>query len=381
MSAGKNTSDNKKRIAKNAMLEDIMAMKIGDRLPNRNELAVKYGVARTTIERVVSELVGEGTLVSRDGSGTYLTRYPLPEGNKSSSAEEGNYLPPLARHQNAKPLWALLINDSMYGISPALLKGVEDVARENDYNLVVKLTDSSIEKQEEYLYDLLRSDVRGVIISPAIMGDVHPECFYEYKKRQIPIVAVGRRISGVHTPCVQCNSFEAGMMGTEHLLSHGCKRIAYISSYDYSTSIDRYQGYVSALSRAGIPLDMDLVYFDDALNEKKPGLKGVEALFSSELDFDGIYAFNDRVAYEVYKAASEKGITLGKDIALVTCDDTEICTMLPQKLTSVRQPLMECSRMAAKLLNDMCNGVKIEDNYMYILGNELIIRDSCGCNS
>ena len=87
------------------------------------------------------------------------------------------------------------------------------------------------------------------------------------------------------------------------------------------------------------------------------------------------------MAYEVYKATSEKGIVLGKDIALVTCDDTEICTMLPQKLTSVRQPLMECSRMAAKLLNDMCNGVKIEDNYMHILGNELIIRDSCGCNS
>jgi len=52
----------------------------GDRLPSESALADSFGVHRLTARRALEELVREGVVVARKGSGTYVapTRQPLP---------------------------------------------------------------------------------------------------------------------------------------------------------------------------------------------------------------------------------------------------------------------------------------------------------------
>src|SRR5688572_13393608 len=45
----------------------------GAAIPSENELAKEFGVARLTVRQAIQELRGEGALVSRRGSGTYVT--------------------------------------------------------------------------------------------------------------------------------------------------------------------------------------------------------------------------------------------------------------------------------------------------------------------
>ena len=53
------------------LIEMAARLPAGTPLPNRNRLAEQCGVARITLERAISELIGEGILASYDGRGTY----------------------------------------------------------------------------------------------------------------------------------------------------------------------------------------------------------------------------------------------------------------------------------------------------------------------
>ena len=51
----------------------------GERLPSEPALAKRFGVSRTTIREVMSQLEAEGFIQRRQGSGTYVSRQPLLE--------------------------------------------------------------------------------------------------------------------------------------------------------------------------------------------------------------------------------------------------------------------------------------------------------------
>jgi DNA-binding GntR family transcriptional regulator len=58
---------------KDQLIRNISSLKPHDRLPSRTVLSETFQAARTTIERAISELIGEGLLYARDGSGTYVS--------------------------------------------------------------------------------------------------------------------------------------------------------------------------------------------------------------------------------------------------------------------------------------------------------------------
>ncbi len=47
-------------------------MSVGNRIPSRTKLVKKYNVSKTTVDRVISELIEEGYLNAIDGGGTYV---------------------------------------------------------------------------------------------------------------------------------------------------------------------------------------------------------------------------------------------------------------------------------------------------------------------
>lgn len=49
----------------------------GDKLPNEAQLCARFDVSRVTIREAVQGLIEEGSVVRRQGSGTYVTRRPL----------------------------------------------------------------------------------------------------------------------------------------------------------------------------------------------------------------------------------------------------------------------------------------------------------------
>lgn len=339
---------------KENLLEEIKLLAPNDRIPSRPELVKKYGVTRTTIDRAISELIGEGVLYSLDGSGTYVTE------NK----------------RKIVPNWCVILPNIMSDTYPGILRGVEDVANNNDIATIICNTDNNVEKQSNYIYKQIELGVKGFVIVPAISDNNDIAPFKLLKEKNIPFVFCNRSIPEIDTPKVISNNFYGGYIVTKHLIENGYKNIAYVSRPIYSTSSERFQGYSSAIKEACLELEKELVIFEDSFEEKRPGYESTKLLLSKNIALDAIFCFNDAIARGAYDAITEAGLTIGKDIGLAGYDNTSLCDMLPVKLTSVRFKTYETGIKAAETLLKMTNGENLTLNDMIVLQPELVIRES-----
>jgi DNA-binding LacI/PurR family transcriptional regulator len=347
---------------KEKLIEAIKSLQPNDRLPARTELVKKYQVTRTTIDRAISELIGEGYLYSRDGSGTYVAE---------------NKAPTIATENTSNVVsWGVILPDITRDTYPGILRGVEDVASQHDINVVICNTDNNAEKQSNYINKLIEADVKGLIIVPAIIGEADLLSFQRLQEKNIPFILCNRSVNGVEAPKVTSNSFYGGYIATRHLIQCGYHTIAYVSHPMYSVSLERYQGYLSALTEAGMELQEDYVVFEDSFNERA-GYESTRRLLAQAPRPDAIFAFNDNTAQGAYEAITETGLNVGTDIGLVGYDNTNICEQLPVKLSSVKFKTYEIGSKAAELLLGIMRGENIPKNKTVILQPELVIRDSC----
>ncbi|MFE5320936.1 GntR family transcriptional regulator [Paenibacillus sp. NPDC056579] len=345
---------------KEQLIQHISSLRPHERLPSRTDLSKVYQAARTTIERAISELIGEGILYAKDGSGTYV-----------SEAIRGRAV----RRKTELTTWGLLIPDILHYIYPGIVRGISDVANDHDVNVLICNTDNSYEKQTKHINKLIDSGVQGMIMVPAISGTIDLEPFYKLTEAGIPFVFCHRMVEGIQAPRVISNNFYAGYMATKHLIAAGCTRIAFISRPVYSTSSERYQGYASALAEASMPLRQDQVVFEATFDTDGEGYASAQQLLRQEERPDGIFCFNDGIAKGAYDALTELGLKVGQDIKIVACDNTNICETLPTKLSSVKLPTYEMGVQAAQMLVDHDASLR---NPTLLLQPELIIRESSG---
>ncbi len=347
---------------KHKLIEQIKLLEPHVRLPSRNALAKQYNAARTTIERSISELIGEGYLYAKDGSGTYVS------GERTVAAEHAS--------RSAFRSVGLIIPDIRHDTYPGILRGVEDIMNRHDMNLVICNTDNQTEKQAGYMNKMIDVGIQGLIIVPAIIGHTDLTLFGKMREAGIPIVFCNRGIDGVEAPKVVSNNFYGAYVAVKHLIGNGCRDIAYISRPAYSTSHERYQGYTSALAEAGISVDDRLVLFEPTFETERQGYDSVNQLLERGVTPDAIFCFNDGIAKGACEALAERGLIVGKEVLVVGYDNTGVCESLPVKLTSVKFQTYDIGVSAAELLLDMMNGETVLNNKIVVLQPELVVRQS-----
>jgi DNA-binding LacI/PurR family transcriptional regulator len=175
---------------------------------------------------------------------------------------------------------------------------------------------------------------------------------------------------------VGATNWAGGLAATEHLLSLGHRRIAAIAGpEDFLCSRARIDGYRSALERAGIDFERELVRHGDFQHHGGFGPGG------ELLDLPGrptaIFAGNDQQALGVYEAARQRGLRIPQDLSVVGFDDLPVARWVSPPLTTVRQPLAEMGRAAAEMLGGLIEGVPLRSRRLE-LSTELITRESTG---
>lgn len=351
---------------KESILKDLGALEAHQKIPSRVKLMKQYNVTRTTIDRSISELIGEGYLYTIDGSGTYKAE------SKESKRE--------VFFEREGLSWAAILPNIMHDTYPGILRGIEDVANEHTINVVICNTDNKIEKQSDYIYQLIKSQISGIIIVPAITGKNDLTPFYQLEENRIPFVFCNRSIVGIEAPQVISNNFYGGFLATKHLIQQGYSRIAYLSRPLYPASSERYQGYMSALAESSMPIKEEHVIFEEDFEAPRSGYESAKRMLSLPEPPDAIFCFNDTLAKGAYEGIEESGLHVGVDVGLVGYDDTHICYQLPVQLTSVKFKTYETGLEAAKLLFHRLTDTKASKNKTVFLQPELVVRDSCNPN-
>jgi LacI family transcriptional regulator len=175
-------------------------------------------------------------------------------------------------------------------------------------------------------------------------------------------------------PSVGATNWTGGLVATEHLLALGHQRIAAITGPAYfHCSLARLDGYRSALDRAGIPADPDLIRYGDFSTEG--GQSHAAQLLALPDPPTAVFAGNDQQALGVYEAARQWGLRVPENLSVVGFDNLPVARWVSPPLTTIWQPLAEMGTAAARMLDELIAGRPPHPNRME-LSTELTVRSS-----
>jgi len=253
-------------------------------------------------------------------------------------------------------------------------QSVVEAAEKRGYHILLfpqpEGTDSS-KTYEELVYS---GRVDGFILSDLGYNDRRIPAL---QALNIPLVAFGR------THCDDCTfSFvdvdgRAGVrLVVKHLLNQGHERIAVLAWPEESrVGTDRLSGYLDAMNEAGIPVDP--AWVKRGAGEYDYGYAATHELLAlpARQRPTAIVTVFDLIAIGAMHAIEERGLVVGRDIAVTGFDDMPVIVYLRPGLTTLRQPAWDVGQRVIEILVDQLEGNTSEAKQV-LLPPELIIRES-----
>ncbi|MCG0238842.1 MAG: substrate-binding domain-containing protein [Firmicutes bacterium] len=250
------------------------------------------------------------------------------------------------------------------------ISGVSEAAAQAGYSLLLVPGRPGLAALEELVKDR-RAD--GVILMEVEVRD--PRIDY-LLTANFPFVLFGRSLEHPEVLWVDLDNELGAMLATRHLLALGHRRIGYIGADRRLVfARHRYQGHLTALREAGVPVDPDLLVEGD-LTERS-GFRCMERLLALPSPPTAVFAACDAMAIGAKQALAAAGLRVPQDVAVVGFDDSPIAEFAIPPLTTVRQPTFELGAEAVRLLVSRLRG-EAQPGEHRLLPPELVVRTSCG---
>lgn len=256
-----------------------------------------------------------------------------------------------------------------------VIGGIEDVAAESGYNVLISQTYESEEKEKNIIETLINGKVDGLLVSLA-SGTSNISHFVQATEKGVPLIFFDRTTANLDVSKVEIDDFLGAHMAVSHLIRQGCRRIVHFSGpLNVSIYANRFKGYKAALEENGIAFDESL-HFKLTLTREK-GTQAVEHLLTLNPRPDAIFSASDYSALGAMIALKEKNIAIPDEVAVVGFANEPFADIITPSLTSVDQHSREVGQAAAKLFFEE---LRLHGNpYVskrVMLTPELIIRDS-----
>jgi len=287
-----------------------------------------------------------------------------------------NYIPnPLAMgllRQQTKMI-GVIVPDLVTHFYSSVISGIEEVAKEKGFYILIASSNESLEKEKESVNNLLKTRVEGLIvcISQETNNFGH---FDRLIQNEIPLVFFDRVAESLNVPSVTVDGSEAAKNITRHFYDNGFRRIAYISGPEHlNISKHRKEGYLKGLTECGLEFNPELLV-ESNLNTYDATLATRKLLSLKQIP-DAIFGINDTIAFAAMKEIKKHKLKIPDDIALVGFTDEFHSTVVEPALTSVTHPTLQMGREAARLFFEQLEK-GIGSTEKVILPASLVIRES-----
>ena len=230
--------------------------------------------------------------------------------------------------------------------SEELIRGAVAAAAETEISVIV----SRVASADEFARWLKIATARGTLGALSVLYLPDSATLRKMADAHVPLVVIDPPDEpGGEVRSVGTTNWQGGMAATRHLVELGHRRIAAIGGPDHLWSCRaRLDGYRSALRRADLPVDEDLVRRDELTADA--GLRRARELLGLAAAPTAIVAANDAQAFGVLQAIAERGLRSPDDVSVTGFDDLPIATWATPPLTTVRQPLAAMAATAFWML-------------------------------
>lgn len=278
----------------------------------------------------------------------------------------------------------VIIPEIVHYFFSKVISGIEEVALERGYNVIVGLSNESFDTEVINMETLANGSIDGFILSISretlLLQDYHH--FNETISQGMPIVMFDRVVNEINCDKVVVDDLSGAYKATAKLIKTGCKNIGIITTNDYvNVGKLRTQGYLDALNDHGIEPEASLILkLEDKLASEMfldDLEKTIEGFFKENPELDGVFAVNELYAVSAMKVARKLGLKVPVDIKVIGFTDGVLSKHATPTLSTMRQHGEQIGRKAAELLIDRLEKEEEDEHYKtVVIETELIERES-----
>jgi LacI family transcriptional regulator len=269
----------------------------------------------------------------------------------------------------------LMVPDLLNPAVASIAREIEDIAYDLGYVLFLGTVGHDLEREKRYLRTYVDRQVDALIL----LGAHAPDLLVEIARQGIPVLVLDAVPHGLGLSSVVAEGRESAAEAVRHLIEvHGHTRIACVSGPFQSPGVgrDRVDGWRSALQSAGLPAGDSLLYETDGYTRSSGH---VAALALLEAEPTAFFVTSDVQAVGVIGTIRDRQLFVPGDIAVVSCDGTELAARAFPGLTTVDPDIPGIARVAMQRLMGKLDKSDPSETHD-VLPATLLIRRSCGCS-
>jgi len=267
----------------------------------------------------------------------------------------------------------VLVPDLVTHFFSSVISGIEEVAKERGYFVIISSSFESYQKEKENIANLMKARVEGFIVCLSQETTDYSH-FGPIVESEIPLVFFDRVCLKDKVPTVTADSFEAARGITTHFYENGARRIAYISGPEHlNISDERKRGYLQGLSDCGLEFQHE--YLEECDMSTASAAQATRRLLTLPVPPDAIFGINDTVVFSAMKEIKGFGMKVPDDILLVGFTDEFHATVVEPTLTSVTHPTNEMGKVAARLFFELTENMNLPPRSVE-LKTSLVVRES-----
>ena len=273
----------------------------------------------------------------------------------------------------------IIIPEIVHHFFATVISGIEQIANENGYSVIVCLSDESFDKEVINMEMLANGSIDGFIMALSketqLKGDFHH--IQEAINQGMPVVMFDRVTNDVLCDKVIIDDQLAAYQAVDFLINNNLKKVALITTIDYvSVGKLRTDGYINALQDHDIKVDDHLIV---KIEDIENCAVKIEKLLKDEKP-DAIFAVNELFAVTAIKAANKIGLKVPDDIAVIGFTDGIISQYSTPTISTVSQNGIKMGGRAAKMLIERLEmEEQEEENEQYrteVIETHLVERES-----
>lgn len=333
----------------------------GDALPTVRHLQKRYGVSSGTVLSALAILETQGIIVSRHGSGCYLSE------QSAGTHENGN---------GCAKLIGLVCNIPQAEINERLHSGVDSASSRAGYSVIVASTNFSYEQEQVQVKRLIDVGCDGIVLYPVVRTKEQARNDYLNSEHQdFPIVLIDLALP-THKRCqVLFDNYRAGYDMTCFLMDRGHQRVAFMdygtehSEFLHRSVMDRYNGHLAAVQARGKAADVrDRWILREQMHED-PTRTIAQMLMNWMEQIDrptALITLEDNRAARTISIALELGIRVPGDLEIVGFDDLPVGRVIRPPFTTTTPDFARAGELAVEMLLQLTKR-EIDSTMVYIL--------------
>lgn len=267
---------------------------------------------------------------------------------------------------------ASIIPDITNPFYPAFQRGIQDVTREHDYELIMYNTDANIAQERKCVLSA-QGRVDGIIAVLFRLTDADLLPLVETGMAIVRLASLGPVLASIDY--LDVDNEAAAHTAVSYLIDHGHRHIGMIAGQEGTLPhLARIAGYRRALAEHHLPLDGVLIQ-DGGFNEDG-GYRGMQALLALMPRPTAVFAANDIMAIGALNAIREAGLRVPHDVAIIGFDNIPAANQVSPRLTTIAQFQDALGRRAAEMLFERLSSDSPLQGRREVRPFELVVRES-----